>query len=457
MSDKDVKRTQPASPSAERAVLGCIFIDNSKLNLVSQILTDRDFYYPKHALLYRAMLSLSASREPIDYTTLEEYLKKEKSFDEIGGMDFLLSITEEPYLLSNLDSYVNIVKKNSTLRDLILFGEDIRRKSQDASEDPDAILEAAESRLVEITKEKKESGLVVIRESIEDTLKRISDLSVNRGKLTGIPTGFRDLDKQLSGLQRSDLVLLAARPSMGKTALGVNMAYHAARYEDEKGDHPYKVAIFSLEMSKLQLGQRLLSAASGIDLQKIISGDLFESDDWALLLKGVEKLKSLQLYIDDTSSLSIQDLRSKCRRMKIEKGLDLIVIDYLQLMTVDDSRRSDNRQQEITTISRGLKGLAKELNCPVLALSQLSRKAESREGARPLMSDMRESGAIEQDADVVMLLYREDYYNSETDKPNITEVNIAKHRNGPTGTVNLYFKKEQTMFVDIDYSTDPNA
>lgn len=450
----EVKRNQPASPSAERAVLGCVFIDNTKLNLVSQILTEGDFYYPKHSILYAAMMQLSAQHEPIDYTTLEDYLKKNDQFEELGGMDFLLSITEEPYLISNLESYINIVKKNSILRDLIAFGDDVRRRSWEGSEDPDSILEAAESKLVEITKEKKENGPVKIKDTIEEALERISELSVNRGKLTGITTGFRDLDNQLSGLQRSDLVLLAARPSMGKTALGVNMAYHAARFKDEEGKLPNKVAIFSLEMSKLQLSQRLLSVASGLNLQKIISGDILDDTDWSLLLKGVEKLRDLPLYIDDTSSLSIQALRSKCRRLKLEEGLDMIVIDYLQLMTVDDARRSENRQQEITTISRGLKGLAKELNCPVLALSQLSRKAESREGARPLMSDMRESGAIEQDADVVMLLYREDYYDSETEKPNITEVNIAKHRNGPTGTVNLYFKKDQTMFVDIDYGED---
>lgn len=443
---------QPSSDSAERAVLGCIFLDTSYFNRAAEKLRAEDFYFPANRKVYEAMQVLAARAEPIDFQTMEEQLKAEKNYEAIGGIDYLLSLSGGVFYPSNLDSYIKIIKEKAMLRQMIRLGGDMLRRSMDPSEVPAAILEAAEAGLLEINENRNKGGLMRISKSLPETLDKISALSLSKGSLTGLTTGFRDLDAVLSGFQKSDLLLLAARPSMGKTALGVNMGFNVARARNENGEYANRVAVFSLEMSRHQLIQRLLSMASGIPLGKIISGDI---DDWNQLLTGIELLDKLPIYIDDTSSISIQELRSKCRRMKLEHGLDFIVIDYLQLMTVDDIRRNENRQQEISTISRGLKGLAKEMDCPVLALSQLSRKAESREGARPQMSDMRESGAIEQDADVVMLLYREDYYNKETEKPNITEVIIAKHRNGETKTVELYFVKEQTRFTDITYRDEP--
>lgn len=446
---------QPASESAERAVLGCIFLDPQAINTAAETIRSEDFYFPKNQMVYRAMLSLSSRHEPIDYATVEEQLRRDGNLDKVGGAGYLLDINEGvEFYLSNLRAYLDIIHEKSERRALIKIGEALRNRGYDPAEAVEDVSASAEQGLIELKRNSLNEGLVRIQETLSEALERVTRMSASDGSLTGLTTGFRDLDNALSGLQRSDLVLLAARPSMGKTALGVNMAYNAARYKDAEGNHPYKVAIFSLEMSKLQLNQRLLSMASGLNLQDIISGQI---DDWERLLNGFDRLNELPIYIDDTSSISIQELRSKCRQMAMETGLDLIVIDYLQLMTVDDMRANENRQQEISTISRNLKALAKELNCPVLALSQLSRKAESRQEARPMMSDMRESGAIEQDADVVMLIYREDYYNKDTEQQNITDVIIAKHRNGPTGTVQLYFKKEQTKFGDLSYDTDPTV
>lgn len=454
MDREEMGDQRPADESAERAILASIFEQNDLINLTEQSLKLEDFYFPKHRLIYAAMAHLSSQQEPIDSYTLTDCLKHEGAAEEFKDVGFYLSFSYEPFYSSNLDAYIRIVKEYSTIRSLIDFGDQIKQLSLDGTNSTSSILAEAEQRLVEMTKDQLSSGMVPIEASLAKTLKRTHDLSLTNNDITGISTGFRALDRQLQGLQKSDLILLAGRPSMGKTALGLNIAYNAARYQDKDNNHPYRVAIFSLEMSNIQVTQRLWSMASGVNLQKIISGQTIDDDEWGKLGNAYNAIKDLKISIDDTSSLSIEELRSKCRRMKIEKGLDLVVVDYLQLMTVDNARSSENRQQEITAISRGLKGLAKELDCPVLALSQLSRKTESREGSRPLMSDMRESGAIEQDADVVMLLYREDYYNEDTDKPNVTEVIIAKHRNGPTGTVELYFKKELTRFNDISYE-DP--
>ncbi len=447
---------QPANDGAERAVLGCIFLDRTTINAASEQLTSASFYYPKNAYIFEAMLQLDIKAEPIDFQTIVNELKKMGNLDKVGEA-YVIDLLNELYYTSNFQSYVDIVKEKAQLRDLIHLGSDIYNRAHGESEDSSSILASTEETLLRINEDRNNAELTILSQTIPDAISQISLLSSNKGQLTGLSTGFRSLDNQLSGLQKSDLILLAARPSMGKTALGVNLAYNVARYKDKEGIYPNRVAVFSLEMSKLQLSQRLLAMSSNIGLQDIISGEIDGQDKWDRLFEASQELSEIPLYIDDTSSISIQELRSKCRRMKLQHGLDLIVIDYLQLMTVEDVRRSENRQQEISTISRGLKGLAKEMNCPVLALSQLSRKAESREGARPMMSDMRESGAIEQDADVVMLLYREDYYDKETENQNITDVIIAKHRNGPVGTVQLYFKKELTKFGDLSYENDPNA
>ncbi|MDD7593762.1 MAG: replicative DNA helicase [Peptoniphilaceae bacterium] len=447
----------PANARAERSVLGSVLLDESLLIRTMEALSSEDFYYPKNRILYEAMLKLNRDHEPIDVQMLMATLEQENQLDAVGGIDGILDITREVFYPQNIDAYIEIMKNHTLQRALIRFGEDVSRRAQTGEDRSAVVLEAAEEKLLALTQERTNVGLTPINDTLEETLDAISTLAMTQGTITGIPTGFRWLDELLSGLHRSDLVLLAARPSMGKTALGLNIGFNAARYRDKEGKHPYRVAIFSLEMSKNQLVQRLIAMASGVNLQRIISGDFKEDEDWAQLIQGVTVLQELPIFIDDTSGISVQELRSKCRRLQIQEGLDLVVIDYLQLMSADSGGRNENRQQEITQISRGLKGLAKELNCPVLALSQLSRKAESREGARPMMSDMRESGAIEQDADVVMLLYREDYYNEETEHPNVTEVNVAKHRNGPIGKVNLYFEKELTRFKDLSSGVDPTV
>lgn len=447
----------PANPRAERAVLGCLLLQEELIIRTMESLNSNDFYYPKHRILYEAMVKLNRDHEPIDLQMLSAMLEKEGQLEAVGGLDGLLDLTHEVFYPENIDAYIAIIRDHALQRSLIQFGEDISRRAQAGEDRSTAVLETAEEKLLALTKERTQVGLTPINDTLVETLESISEMAMLQGTITGIPTGFRWLDELLSGLHRSDLVLLAARPSMGKTALGLNIGFNAARYRDKEGTHPYRVAIFSLEMSKNQLVQRLIAMASGVNLQRIISGDFREDEDWNQLFQGVHILQELPIFIDDTSGITVQELRSKCRRMQMEEGLDLVVIDYLQLMNADAGRRNENRQQEITQISRGLKALAKELNCPVLALSQLSRKAESREGARPMMSDMRESGAIEQDADVVMLLYREDYYDEETEHPNVTEVNVAKHRNGPIGKVNLYFEKELTRFKDLSTGVDPTV
>lgn len=388
------------------------------------------------------MRTLSANGAPIDYQTLIDQLEKDGKLQVIGGSPFVYDLGQEIAYASSVESYVGIVKEKSSLRKLLKLGNNMQNLVFKDGQTAASILEVAEQGLLGISDHNIANGLMRVSDTIGETIQKLTELGLNQGKITGVTTGFKALDEHLSGLQNSDLILIAARPSMGKTALGVNMGFNAAKAGKN-------VAIFSLEMSKLQLNQRLLSMASSVDLHKLVSGDI--KDDWGAVIQAVSLLEKMDLYIDDTSSISLAELRSKCRRMKMERGLDLVVIDYLQLMTVDDMRASANREQEIAAISRGLKALAKEMNCPVIALSQLSRKAEESKDRRPMMSDMRESGAIEQDADVVILLYREDYYNKETERPNITDIIIAKHRNGPTGTVELYFAKELTKFGDVNY------
>lgn len=447
----------PASEHAERAVLGSIIVDETLFPTVIEQITADDFYFPKHRMLFEAMALLNREMKPIDLQMLTQALEQAKQLEEMGGISFLLDITHEPFYPANIASYLQTVKNHALQRALMHFGEYVAREAREAEQESKIVLEAAEERLLRLTQDRTKVGLTPLAETMTETLEHLSQLSMNQGELTGLPTGFRWLDHSLAGLHPSDLVLLAARPSMGKTALGLNIAFNAARFRDKEGNYPYRVAIFSLEMSKMQLAQRLIAIASGVNLQKILSGDLSGKEEWDQLFAGVQVLQNLNIFIDDTSAITVQELRSKCRRLKMEQGLDLVVIDYLQLMSADSGRKNENRQQEITQISRGLKALAKEMDCPVLSLSQLSRKAESREGARPMMSDMRESGAIEQDADVVMLLYREDYYNPDAERKNITEVIIAKHRNGPTGTVELYFEKELTRFKDLSREPDPTV
>ena len=434
-------RQLPHDFEAERSVLGAMVLDKEALHIGLARIDADDFYMQAYADVFRAISRLSAENVPIDTVTLANTLRKEGLLDAVGGIPALIELSESVALTSNVEAYCEIVKEKSTLRRLIRASETTARHAFEAAEPVMDILEIAEKGIFEITSQNHNKGLIPIRESLTDTLGRIEELSKFDNQLTGLTTGYMDLDRMLSGMQKSDFLLLAARPSMGKTALGLNIAFHAALRDKAK------VAIFSLEMSANQLNQRMISFVSGVELSKIISGQIESADEWLKVADAVALAGQLDLYIDDTPGISLTEMRSKCRRMQMEHGLDLIVIDYLQLMTVQS--RSENRQQEISQISRGLKALAKEMNCPVLSLGQLSRAPEQRTDHRPIMSDLRESGAIEQDADVILMLYRDEQYNEDTEDRGIAEVLITKHRNGPTGRVRLYFQHECTRFHTI--------
>lgn len=437
-------RTLPHDEDAERSVLGSMMIDRSAIGVAEEMLTASDFYSPKNLEIFKSITNLSNMGENPDILLISNDLKKRGQLDNIGGIDYLLNLTENVGLVSNIRSYCKIVSDKSTLRDLIKVSDNIMSTAYEDKEKTSEIVELAEKSIFDITQKSHTDGLTRIKDSLIETIDIMEKMSAMEGGLTGVTTGLADLDAHLSGLQKSDLVLLAARPSMGKTALGINIAVNASL----KG---HVVAVFSLEMSKTQLVQRIMSSLSLINLGDIIAGNI---NDWGMISQAVGVIEKLNLYIDDTASISLTELRAKSRRLKAEEGLDLIVIDYLQLMTTGGP--TENRQLEISTISRGLKALAKELRCPVLALAQLSRAPELRTNKRPILSDLRESGAIEQDADVVMMLYRDDYYNEDSERPNTGDVIIAKHRNGATGTVELFYHKEYTKFADLTRSFDVN-
>ena len=439
MESAVIGRIPPHSVEAEQSILGAMILDKEAINTAVEIIKPEDFYKEANGEIYEAILVLFNKNEPVDLITLSEELKRRGTLEHVGGVTYLANLSSGVATTANAEYYCKIVKDKSTLRRLIKSSNQIMGKAYEDSEEVGAIIEEAEKQIFDITQGAHREGFFPINEVLLESFARIEEMAANKGQLTGLTTGFLDIDNKLSGLQKSDLVLIAARPSMGKTAFGLNVATNAALKAKAK------VAIFSLEMSKEQLVQRMIAATAHVDLQKIISGNLTE-DEWLQIINSMGPLSQADIYIDDTAGISLTEMRAKCRRLKIEKGLDLVVIDYLQLMQLDV--RTENRQQEISAISRGLKGLAKEMECPVISLSQLSRAPELRSDHRPMLSDLRESGAIEQDADVVMFLYRDEYYNEESEKKNIGEVIIAKHRNGPTGTVELVWKKEFTKFLD---------
>lgn len=435
-------RIPPNSLEAEQSVLGSLMLSKEAITTSIEILKSDDFYSDAHSEIYSAVLSVYNRNEPADIVTISEELKKRTSLDEIGGITYLANLTSSVASVANTKYYCDIIKEKSILRRLISTSDEIMTKAYSQDAEVNAIIESAEKNIFDITQDSHRDGLVPVKEVLLESFAEMEKRAQNPNSLTGLSTGFIDLDHKLSGLQKSDLILLAARPSMGKTALMVNLATNAALKSKAS------VAVFSLEMSKNQLVQRILSSTAHVDLQKIISGNLNE-DEWLKVINTMPILSEMKIEIDDTAGISPLELKAKCRKLKIEKGLDLIVIDYLQLMQIDG--KSESRQQEISTISRNLKAIAKELEVPLIALSQLSRAPEARTDHRPILSDLRESGAIEQDADIVMFLYRDEYYfKEESEKPNIGEVIIAKHRNGPTGTVELVFKKEFTKFLNSE-------
>lgn len=424
----------------EKAVLGLSIIHNDLINTLIEKLKGEDFQDLRNTLVFTAIQQLNIEHDSIDFNMVSHQLEMMGKLSDIGGETYIRELIDPSYFKANFESYIDIVKEKSMRRKLLKFGDDVLYMVSSSTDKSEELIANFSTQLFNLSEYDNKDGLVKISDTIEETFSYMTEMASNQSDITGITTGFRDIDRQLSGFQNSDFILLAARPSVGKTALGINMGLNAALSGK-------KVAVFSLEMSRRQIFQRILSIVTRVELQDIISGNI-KKEDWPLLYKSIPKFQELEIYIDDTASISLTELRAKSKRMKIEKGLDLIVIDYLQLMTADTGR-NENRQQEISNISRGLKALAKELNIPVLALSQLSRKSEERSNKRPMLSDLRESGAIEQDADVVMMLYRDDYYDEDSEEQNIIEVITAKHRNGPTGTNKLYFKKENTSFHDF--------
>ncbi|AFS79840.1 replicative DNA helicase DnaC [Gottschalkia acidurici 9a] len=438
---ENLGKIPPHNIEAEQSVLGSMILDREAIVTGTEILRPGDFYKEAHKEIYEAVTDIFARDEPVDLITLSEELKKRNTLDSIGGIMYLANLSEGVSTTANMKYYCEIVEEKSILRNLIKASNDIIAKGYEDEENIENIMELAEKRIFDITQKRNQEGLESIKTILLDSFTKIEQLSQSSGGITGLTTGFIDLDNKTSGLQRSDLILVAARPAMGKTAFALNVALNAAL--KGKGS----VAIFSLEMSKDQLVQRMLSAESHVELQKIINGKLNE-DDWPKLVRAMGPLSQAGIYIDDTPGITLMELKAKCRKLKIEKGLDLVMIDYLQLMSGDG--RNENRQQEISNISRGLKGLAKEMDCPVVALSQLSRAPELRSDHRPILSDLRESGAIEQDADIVVFLYRDEYYHPDSEKKNIGEVIIAKHRNGPIGTVDLVFMGEYTKFLNME-------
>ena len=430
-----MKRIPPHSAEAEQAVLGAMLMNKEAISMASEIITGEDFYQTAYGILFDCIVEMFQQGKPVDLITLQDYLKEKDVPPEISNMEFARDLLMQAQTSANADTYAKIVREKSVMRRLIKVNEETANTCYQQNKPLDEILEDAQKKVFELAETGNSEEYVPIRQVVLNALDVIERASKTKGTVTGIPTGFIDLDYKLSGLQRSDLVLIAARPSMGKTAFVLNIAFR----------QNLAVAIFSLEMSKEQLVNRLFSLESHVDAQILRTGNLSDTD-WEKLIEGAGTIGSSRMIIDDTSGITISEMRSKCRKYKLEMGLDLVIIDYLQLMSGSNSRRNESRQQEISEISRSLKGLARELNVPVIALSQLSRAVEQRTDKRPMLSDLRESGAIEQDADVCMFIYRDDYYNPDTEDKNIAEIIIAKQRNGPIGTVRLAWMPQYTRF-----------
>lgn len=443
MEENVLKRILPHSVEAEQSVIGSMIMDKEAIVVASELITGEDFYNRQYGILFETMVELHDNNSPVDLVTLQNKLKEKDVPPEVSSLEFVRDLITAVPTSANIKYYANIVAEKSTLRKLIRLNEEIANTCYAGKESLEFILEDTEKRVFQLVQKRTTDNFVPIRQIVMNAMDRIEMAARNKGSVTGIPTGFIDLDYRTAGMQPSDLILVAARPSMGKTAFELNLAQYMAFKKN------LTVALFSLEMSKEQLVNRMFSLESNVDAQKLRTGQL-NDQDWERLIESAGTIGKSKLIIDDTPGISIAELRSKCRKYKLEHDLAIIMIDYLQLMS--GSGRSESRQQEISDISRSLKALARELNVPVIALSQLSRAVEQRPDHRPMLSDLRESGAIEQDADVVMFLYRDDYYNHDTDRKGISEVIIAKQRNGPIGTVELAWLPEYTKFANLEHS-----
>lgn len=440
MEEALIKRILPHSDEAERAVIGSMLMDADAIVTASEMITSDDFYQRQYGILFDVMTELYGEDKPVDLVTLQERLKNKDVPPELTSVEFISGILNDVPTSANIKHYAETVAEKALLRRMIRANEEIANTCYLGKEPVEQILEETEKKIFDLLQKKSSDDFVPIRDVVLSVIDKIELAAKHKGTVTGLATGFYDLDYKTSGFQPSDLILVAARPSMGKTAFVLNLAQYIA----VKNKVP--TAIFSLEMSKDQLVNRLLSMESKVDSQLIRTGNL-SANDWEKLIESAGDISKAPLIIDDTPGISISELRSKCRKFKLENDLGLVIIDYLQLMS-GGSKRTDSRQQEISEISRSLKALAREINAPVIALSQLSRACETRPDHRPILSDLRESGAIEQDADVVMFIYRDDYYNKDTDKKNISEIIIAKQRNGPIGTVELVWLPNYTKFAN---------
>jgi len=442
MNDLLAERIPPQNIEAEQAVLGAVFLEPSALTLASEILIPEDFYRAAHQKIFHSMLKLADKGEPVDLVTVTKDLADYKVLEEIGGVSYLSDLANSVPTAANIEYYAKIVSEKSILRRLIRTATNIAQEGYNREDDVDGLLDDAERSIMEVAQRKNTGAFQSIKDVLVKTYDNIEMLHNRKGEITGIPTGFTELDRMTAGFQRNDLIIVAARPSVGKTAFALNIAQNVATKTDEN------VAIFSLEMGADQLVMRMLCAEGNINAQNLRTGNL-TPEDWEKLTMAMGSLSNAGIYIDDTPGIKVSEIRAKCRRLKQESGLGMVLIDYLQLIQ-GSGRNKENRQQEVSEISRSLKALARELEVPVIALSQLSRGVEQRQDKRPMMSDIRESGSIEQDADIVAFLYRDDYYDKETENKNIIEIIIAKQRNGPVGTVQLAFVKEYNKFVNLE-------
>lgn len=441
MSENYMEQSVPFAEEAEAGIISAMFKDREVIQDIVQLVRDTDFYKPENAILFKAILEIDESGQSVDLVTMTNKLRKENLLEKAGGVFYLGQIAAAPSTVYNVKQYAKIVQEKSTMRQLIRISDGIRNRCFDDAEPVESILDDAERLVLDISKQRQRNDVTRVDEIVPTNLEKIEEAAKQEDEITGIPSGFIDLDHMTNGWQRSDLIILAARPAMGKTALCLNMAANAAI------DYNYPVAIFSLEMSKEQLVMRMLAAAARIDQKRLRTGQL-NPDEWGAFLQKIGPLTSAPIYIDDTPAITIRELRAKARRLQSREGdLGLILVDYLQLM--GGSGNSENRQQEVSEISRSLKALARELNVPIIALSQLSRTVEQTKDKRPQLSHLRESGSLEQDADIVLFIHREEYYNEDTDRRGIADVIIAKHRNGPTGTVELAFQNELTRFDNL--------